>query len=67
MVFAATDKKTGDLVAIKDIDMTKQAKKDLLLSEIKIMKDFKHKNLGSPSLMILCEVFFAIVIFQSIS
>ncbi|ENN75262.1 serine/threonine-protein kinase PAK 2 [Dendroctonus ponderosae] len=45
MVFAATDKKTGDLVAIKDIDMTKQAKKDLLLSEIKIMKDFKHKNL----------------------
>ncbi|KAL1514301.1 hypothetical protein ABEB36_003580 [Hypothenemus hampei] len=45
MVFAATSKKTGELVAIKDIDMTKQSKKDLLLSEIKIMKDFQHKNL----------------------
>lgn len=46
MVFAATHKETGVLVAIKDIDMTKQSKKDLLLSEIKIMKDFQHKNLG---------------------
>ncbi|CAH2016424.1 unnamed protein product [Acanthoscelides obtectus] len=44
-VFAATDRKSGQLVAIKDIDMTKQHKKDLLLSEIKIMKNFKHKNL----------------------
>ncbi|XP_066149903.1 serine/threonine-protein kinase PAK 2 [Euwallacea fornicatus] len=45
MVFAATNKRTGELVAIKDIDMTKQSKKDLLLSEIQIMKDFQHKNL----------------------
>ncbi|CAG9817131.1 unnamed protein product [Phaedon cochleariae] len=45
MVFAAVCKKSGQLVAIKDIDMTKQHKKDLLLSEIKIMKNFKHKNL----------------------
>ncbi|CAG9772400.1 unnamed protein product [Ceutorhynchus assimilis] len=45
MVFAATNKRTGELVAIKDIDMKKQSKKDLLLSEIKIMKDFQHKNL----------------------
>lgn len=45
MVFAATDKATGELVAIKDIDMTKQSKKELLLSEIKIMKNFRHKNL----------------------
>ncbi|CAG9861036.1 unnamed protein product [Phyllotreta striolata] len=45
LVFAATCKKTGEWVAIKDIDMTKQHKKDLLLSEIKIMKNFKHKNL----------------------
>ncbi|XP_050293169.1 serine/threonine-protein kinase PAK 1 [Anthonomus grandis grandis] len=45
LVFAATNKKTKELVAIKDIDMTKQAKKDLLLSEIKIMKNFQHKNL----------------------
>ncbi|XP_072384989.1 serine/threonine-protein kinase PAK 1 [Diabrotica undecimpunctata] len=45
IVFSATCIKTGELVAIKDIDMTKQHKKDLLLSEIKIMKNFKHKNL----------------------
>ncbi|XP_060527093.1 serine/threonine-protein kinase PAK 1 [Cylas formicarius] len=45
MVFAATRRGTGELVAIKDIDMSKQTKKDLLLSEIKIMKNFKHKNL----------------------
>ncbi|XP_023015936.2 p21 (RAC1) activated kinase 3 [Leptinotarsa decemlineata] len=45
MVFAAECRKNGQLVAIKDIDMTKQHKKDLLLSEIKIMKNFKHKNL----------------------
>lgn len=45
LVFAATCIKNGELVAIKDIDMTKQHKKDLLLSEIKIMKNFKHKNL----------------------
>lgn len=44
-VFAATCRGSGQLVAIKDIDMTKQHKKGLLLSEIKIMKNFKHKNL----------------------
>lgn len=44
-VFAAVCRKNGQLVAIKDIDMTKQHKKGLLLSEIRIMKDFKHKNL----------------------
>lgn len=44
-VFKAECNKTGQLVAIKDIDMTKQHKKGLLLSEIKIMKNFKHKNL----------------------
>ncbi|KAF7280358.1 p21 (RAC1) activated kinase 3 [Rhynchophorus ferrugineus] len=45
MVFAATNRRTGELVAIKDIDMSKQGKKDLLLSEIKIMKNFQHGNL----------------------
>lgn len=44
-VFAAVSREDGQLVAIKDIDMTKQHKKDLLLSEIKIMKNFKHENL----------------------
>lgn len=45
MVFAAVDRSTQQLVAIKDIDMTKQHKKDLLLKEIEIMKKFQHKNL----------------------
>lgn len=45
MVFAAVDRATQQLVAIKDIDMTKQHKKDLLLKEIEIMKKFQHKNL----------------------
>lgn len=44
-VFAAVCRRTRQLVAIKDIDMTKQHKKGLLLSEIRIMKNFKHKNL----------------------
>ncbi|KAJ3641543.1 hypothetical protein Zmor_028046 [Zophobas morio] len=45
VVFIATDLHTGNSVAIKDIDMTKQVKKELLLREIAIMKNFKHKNL----------------------
>ncbi|RZB38678.1 Pkinase and/or Kinase-like domain containing protein [Asbolus verrucosus] len=45
IVFVATDLQTGKFVAIKDIDMTKQQRKELLLSEIAIMKNFKHKNL----------------------
>ncbi|KAJ8982337.1 hypothetical protein NQ317_009453 [Molorchus minor] len=45
LVFAATDRATQELVAIKDIDMTRQHKKDLLLREIEIMRNFRHKNL----------------------
>ncbi|KAJ3641542.1 hypothetical protein Zmor_028045 [Zophobas morio] len=45
IVFAASDLKTGKPVAIKDIDMAKQQRKELLLSEIEIMKNFQHKNL----------------------
>ncbi|XP_044262874.1 serine/threonine-protein kinase PAK 1 [Tribolium madens] len=45
VVYAATDLQTGLPVAIKDIDMTKQQRKELLLSEIAIMKNFRHKNL----------------------
>lgn len=45
IVFVATDSLTSKQVAIKDIDMTKQQRKELLLSEIKILKDFKHENL----------------------
>lgn len=45
IVFVATDLRTEKQVAIKDIDMTKQQRKELLLGEIKILRDFKHKNL----------------------
>lgn len=45
IVFVATDKRTQNQVAIKDIDMSKQNRKELLLSEIKILKNLNHKNL----------------------
>lgn len=45
IVFAATDRQTHKQVAIKDIDMLKQNRKELLVSEIKILRDFKHENL----------------------
>lgn len=45
IVFVATDQRTDQTVAIKAIDMKKQARKELLVSEIKVMKNFKHKNL----------------------
>ncbi|CAH0553616.1 unnamed protein product [Brassicogethes aeneus] len=44
LVFSAESKESGQMVAIKDIDMMKQSKQ-LLLSEIKIMRNFQHKNL----------------------
>lgn len=45
IVFVARDKQTNQDVAIKDIDMVKQQRKELLLSEIRILRDMKHKNL----------------------
>lgn len=45
VVFVAKDLRTEKHVAIKDIDMVKQQRKELLFSEIKILKDIKHKNL----------------------
>lgn len=44
-VFTATDLASGHRVAVKDIDMNKQARKELILNEIKILKEFNHNNL----------------------
>lgn len=45
VVFIAIDSKDNSRVAIKDIDLTKQSKKDLILNEVNVLKGFNHKNL----------------------
>lgn len=44
-VFIALDRDTTDEVAIKVIDLCNQSSKELILNEIRVLKDFNHKNL----------------------
>ena len=44
-VYLYFHKETKQRVAIKQIDMTKQPKKDMIVMEIKVMKELQHKNL----------------------
>lgn len=45
VVFIALDLKTEQKVAIKTIDLKNQSSKELILNEIRVLKDFNHKNL----------------------
>lgn len=44
-VFIATDLNLDKDVAVKTIDLKNQSSKDLILTEIRVLKDFNHKNL----------------------
>lgn len=44
-VYAARHAVTGASVAIKKMDLAKQQRKELLISEIEVMKGFKHPNI----------------------
>ncbi|XP_043198959.1 serine/threonine-protein kinase PAK 2-like isoform X1 [Amphibalanus amphitrite] len=45
VVSLATNRATGDRVAVKDIDLQRQPRLALLLVEIEVMRDMKHPNL----------------------
>ena len=44
-VYISRDLKTSQLVAIKDIDLSKQPKREMILNEIYVMRDIIHDNL----------------------
>ncbi|XP_037952168.1 serine/threonine-protein kinase PAK 3-like [Teleopsis dalmanni] len=45
IVFIAADMQSEAQVAVKTIDLKNQSSKDLILTEIRVLKDFNHKNL----------------------
>lgn len=45
VVFIALDKYSDTKVAVKTIDLKSQSSKELILNEIRVLKDFNHKNL----------------------
>jgi p21-activated kinase 1 len=45
VVFIALDLETEKQVAIKTIDLKNQSSKELILNEIRVLKDFNHQNL----------------------
>ncbi|XP_037815021.1 serine/threonine-protein kinase PAK 2 [Lucilia sericata] len=45
IVFIAADNQNETQVAVKTIDLKNQSSKDLILTEIRVLKDFNHKNL----------------------
>lgn len=45
VVFIANDTTDDTYVAIKTIDLKSQSSKELILNEIRVLKDFNHKNL----------------------
>lgn len=45
VVFIALDLETDQKVAIKTIDLKNQTSKELILNEIRVLKDFNHRNL----------------------
>eukprot|EP01137_Pigoraptor_chileana_P036325 Opistho-2@31714 len=44
-VYTATDINTGDVIAIKQMNLAQQPKKDLIINEILVMRENKHPNI----------------------
>lgn len=45
VVFIADDRSNNTTVAVKTIDLKNQSSKELILNEIRVLKDFNHRNL----------------------